>query len=81
VNIAARVMDRATRGELVVSQATLDGIAEEDFELLGMDAKRLRKQVFAAKQDGVPADFVMYRLKSRRPFPGDVDADRDLSGE
>ncbi len=81
VNIAARVMDRATRGELVVSAATLDGIADEDFELLGVEVKRLRKQVFAAKQDGVPADLVMYRLKSRRPSPGDVDQDRDPSGE
>lgn len=81
VNIAARVMDRATRGELVVSQATLDGIAEEDVELLGVEVKRLRKQVFGVKQDGVPADLVMYRLKSRRPLPGDVDQDRDVSGE
>ncbi len=81
VNIAARVMERATRGELVVSEATLDGIADEDIESLGVEAKRLRKQVFAAKQDGVPADFVMYRLKSRRPSQGDVDQDRDVSGE
>jgi class 3 adenylate cyclase len=70
VNIAARVMERATRGELVVSQATLDGISEEDFESLGVEAKRLRKQVFAAKQDGVPADLTMYRLKTRRRLPG-----------
>jgi class 3 adenylate cyclase len=76
VNIAARVMERATRGELVVSAATLDGIAAEDFELLGVEAKRLRRQVFAAKQDGVPADLAMYRLKSRRSFPG-VDEEGD----
>jgi class 3 adenylate cyclase len=81
VNIAARVMERATRGELVVSAATLDGIADEDFELLGVEAKRLRRQVFAAKQDGVPADLVMYRLKSRRSAPGDVDLDGDTPGE
>ena len=73
VNIAARVMERATRGELVVSQATLDGIADEDFEMLGVEARRLRKQVFAGRQGGVPADLVMYRLKSRRPSSGDVD--------
>ena len=81
VNIAARVMDRATRGELVVSEATLDGIADEDVELLGVEIKRLRKQASAVKQDGVPADLVMYRLKSRGLLPGDVDQDRDLSGE
>ncbi|ODQ92057.1 adenylate/guanylate cyclase domain-containing protein [Mycolicibacterium flavescens] len=66
VNIAARVMERATRGELMVSQATLDRIPDEDFETLGVEAKRLRRQVFPIKQDGVPADFVMYRLKTRR---------------
>ena len=36
VNIAARVMERATRGELVVSQATLDRIPDEDFDSLGV---------------------------------------------
>lgn len=75
VNIAARVMERATRGELVVSQATLEGIPEEEFDSLGVEAKRLRKQVFAARQDGVPADMVMYRLKTRRQLPGGDDDD------
>ena len=36
VNIAARVMERATRGGLVVSQATMDRIPDEDFEALGL---------------------------------------------
>ena len=36
VNIAARVMERATRGGLVVSQATLDRIPDEDFDALGV---------------------------------------------
>lgn len=71
VNIAARVMARATRGELVISQATLDGLSADDLDALGVDAKRLRKQVFAAKQDGVPPDFVMYRLKSRGQLAAD----------
>jgi adenylate cyclase len=77
VNIAARVMERATKGELVVSQTTLDRISDEDFEPLGVTAKRLRRQVFTAKQDGVPADLAMYRLKTRRQLPGDEDDDRD----
>jgi class 3 adenylate cyclase len=80
VNIAARVMDRATRGELVVSAATLDGIADEDIELLGVEVKRLRKQVFGVKQDGVPPDLVMYRLKSRRSFPGIDEEDEEPPG-
>jgi adenylate cyclase len=77
VNIAARVMERATRGELVVSQSTLDGISEEDFRSLGVEAKRLRKQVFAGKQDGVPPDLIMYRLRTRKLSPGGADEDRD----
>jgi adenylate cyclase len=75
VNIAARVMERATRGGLVVSQATLERISDEDFDSLGVTAKRLRRQVFTAKQDGVPADLAMYRLKTRRQLPGGDDED------
>ena len=81
VNIAARVMERATRGELVVSQATLEQISDEDFATLGVEAKRLRKQVFAAKQDGVPADLVMYRLKTRRQLAGADDGEVDAPEE
>ena len=73
VNLAARVMERATRGELVVSEATLKRIPEEDFDALGVTAKKLRRPVFAAKQDGVPADFGMYRLRTRRKLTGDQD--------
>ncbi|MGX9791615.1 adenylate/guanylate cyclase domain-containing protein [Mycobacterium sp. MMS18-G62] len=80
VNIAARVMERATRGELVVSQATLERISDEDFDSLGVTAKRLRRQVFTAKQDGVPADLIMYRLRTRRQLAGAEDDDRDPPG-
>jgi class 3 adenylate cyclase len=80
VNLAARVMERATRGELVVSQATLERIAPEDLDALGVTAKKLRKQVFAAKQEGVPADFTMYRLRTRRQLPGVEDDDEDAVG-
>jgi class 3 adenylate cyclase len=80
VNIAARVMERATRGELVVSAATLERIPDEDFESLGVTAKRLRRQVFTAKQAGVPADFTMYQLKTRRQLPGSKDDDDDMAG-
>ena len=75
VNLAARVMERATKGELVVSASTLERIADEDFDSLGVTAKRLRRQVFTAKQDGVPPDFTMYRLKTRRQLAGGEDDD------
>jgi class 3 adenylate cyclase len=34
VNIAARLMERAARGGLIVSQATMDRISDDDFEAL-----------------------------------------------
>jgi adenylate cyclase len=79
VNIAARVMERATRGGLIVSQETMDRISEEDFEALGLSAKRIRKQVFSPKQDGVPADLAMYRVKTRRELPGGDEENGDIA--
>lgn len=64
VNIAARVMERATRGELVVSQATLEQVGEEGLEQVGVIAKKLRRHVFSTKQDGLPPDLTMYRLRT-----------------
>jgi class 3 adenylate cyclase len=79
VNIAARVMERAARGGLVVSQATMDRIPEADFDALGLSAKRIRKQVFSPKQDGVPTDLAMYRVKTRRELPGEDEENEDLT--
>jgi class 3 adenylate cyclase len=66
VNIAARVMERATRGGLIISGPTLDRISAEDLESLGVSITRVRRQVFAPRQQGVPADLVMYRVKAQR---------------
>lgn len=77
VNIAARVMDRATKGGLVVSQTTLDRIAPEDFEALGVTTKRVRKQLFSPKIAGVPDDLAMYFVKIRRDLPGGAPEDGD----
>jgi class 3 adenylate cyclase len=71
VNIAARVMERATRGGLIVSQTTLDRIPAEEFAALDVTVKRQRRQVFSLKPDGVPPDLAMYRLRrSRSPEEG-----------
>lgn len=80
VNLAARVMERATRGELVISQATLERIAPEELERFGVTVKRLRRPVFTAKQEGVPDDFAMYRLRIRRQFAGDDEEDDAAAG-
>ena len=79
VNIAARVMERATRGGLIVSQATMDRISDDEFEALGLTAKRIRKQLLAPKQDGVPTDLAMYRVKTRREFPGEDEQNGDFT--
>lgn len=79
VNIASRVMERAARGGLIVSQATMDGIGDGELEAVGLSAKRIRKQVFSPKQDGVPTDLAMYRVKTRRELPGADEENGDLT--
>jgi class 3 adenylate cyclase len=66
VNIAARVMERATKGGIMVSSSSLDLIPQTELDALGVVAKRARKPVFAAKTTGVPADLAIYRLKTLR---------------
>lgn len=78
VNIAARVMERATKGGIVVSGSTLDLISESQLAALEVTAKRIRRQVFSPRQTGVPADLSMYRLKTRRELPGDDEPDEDF---
>jgi class 3 adenylate cyclase len=75
VNIAARVMERATRGGLIVSQATLDRVPAEELAALDVTVKRQRRQVFSLKPDGVPPDLAMYRLRRARPSGEDSTAD------
>lgn len=64
VNIAARVMERATRGGLIISGTTLERIAPEDLESLAVMTKRVRRQMFAPRQQGMPSDLAMHWLKS-----------------
>ncbi len=66
VNIAARVMERATKGGVMVSGSTLDLIAQSELDAMGVVAKRARKSVFAHKTAGVPADLAIYRLRTHR---------------
>lgn len=74
VNIAARVMERATRGGVMVSGPTLDRLAQKDLEALGITAKRAHRPLFAAKTPGLPGDMAVYRLKAVG------ETGRDLSG-
>src|SRR5690606_4062075 len=79
INIAARVMERATRGGLIVSQTTMDRIAADEFDALGLSAKRIRRSLFLPKQDGVPTDLAMYRVKNRRESPGQDEENDDIA--
>jgi class 3 adenylate cyclase len=69
VNIASRVMDRATRGGLVVSGATLECISEEELTALRVSVKRVRKQLFSPRTAGVPEDLAMYWVKTNPDAP------------
>jgi class 3 adenylate cyclase len=73
VNVAARVMERATRGGVMVSGTTLDELSQADLQALGVTAKRVHRSVFAGKTPGLPADLAIYRLKA------DAEIVRDLS--
>ncbi|WP_136245050.1 adenylate/guanylate cyclase domain-containing protein [Mycobacterium intracellulare] len=73
VNIAARVMERATKGGIMVSSSTLDLIPQSELDALGVEAKRTRNPVFGPKPAGMPADLAIYRLKTFRELSGSDD--------
>jgi class 3 adenylate cyclase len=74
VNVAARVMERATRGGVMVSGTTLDQINADDLVTLGVSAKRVHWPVFSGKPAGLPDDLAIYRLKSSRGTVSDLTA-------
>lgn len=70
VNIAARVMECAVKGGVLISGATLERLTPEQLDELGVTAKRLRRPVFAHRPSGVPPEITMYRLETRRELSG-----------
>jgi class 3 adenylate cyclase len=73
VNIAARVMERATKGGIMVSSPTLDLIPQSELDALGVVAKRARRPVFASKLTGIPPDLAIYRLKTLKELTASDD--------
>jgi class 3 adenylate cyclase len=63
VNIAARVMDRASKGGIMISSSALDLIPQDELDALGVVAKRARKSMFTPKTPGIPPDLAIYRLE------------------
>ncbi len=55
VNIAARVMERATKGGIMVSSSTLDLIPQSELDALGVVAKRARQTRVRQQTDRHPA--------------------------
>ncbi|WP_414685290.1 adenylate/guanylate cyclase domain-containing protein [Mycobacterium sp.] len=78
VNVAARVMESAGKGGMLISGATLERLSPEQLDELGVTAKRVRRPVFSHRPSGVPADITMYRLETRRQLPA-VDTVEDGS--
>lgn len=73
VNIAARVMERATKGGVMVSGTTLDLIAQSELDSLGVVARRSRRPMFSSKITGIPPDLAIYRLKALRELTASDD--------
>ena len=69
VNIAARVMESAAKGGVLVSGATVERLSPEDLDALGVIVKRVRRPMFSHRPSGVPADVTMYRCETRRQLP------------
>jgi len=69
VNIAARVMECATKGGVLVSGPTVEKLAPEQLDELGVRVKRVRKPMFSQRPSGVPSDITMYRLETDRQLP------------
>jgi class 3 adenylate cyclase len=81
VNIAARVMQRATRGGLIISQSTLERISPEELESLGVTVKRVRRAMFTARQHGVPTDLVMYRISAMQALEAAAEPETDADSD
>jgi class 3 adenylate cyclase len=77
VNIAARVMESATKGGVLVSGSTLDKIDPDELDALGVTVKRVRRPLFSHRPSGVPADITMYRIETRRELPAAGTPNRD----
>jgi class 3 adenylate cyclase len=62
VNIAARVMEQAADGGLVISDAALSRISKDHLAELGVSAEYLRGEVISGQIAGVPPGMMVYRL-------------------
>ena len=80
VNVTARVMERATKGGLMLSNTALDLIPADELSALGLTVKRQRWPVFSPRPDGVPDDLVIYRVRLPRQIAVDEPDDQGVPG-
>jgi class 3 adenylate cyclase len=66
VNVAARVMECAGKGGVLITGATLGRLTPVQLDELGVHAKRLRRRIFGQRLNGVPPQITIYRLELRR---------------
>lgn len=64
VTIAARVMEAAGNGRMMISESTLAALEPETLADLGHTARPYRRSFFAAPLSGVPEDLRIYRISS-----------------
>ncbi len=64
VTIAARVMEAAGNGRMMISESTLAALEPETLADLGHTARPYRRSFFAAPLSGVPEDLRIYRVSS-----------------
>lgn len=64
VNIAARVMEQAADGGMVISDATLSRISKDHLAELGVSAESLRGELISGRVEGIPPGMMMYRLST-----------------
>ncbi len=77
VNIAARVMERATKGGIMVSGPTLDKIPQADLDALGVTAKRAHRSLLGGRPTGIPADMSIYRIRTGRESAAKESSEND----
>lgn len=64
VTIAARVMEAAGNGRMMISQTTLAALEPETLAELGHTVRPYRRSFFTAPLSGVPEDLRIYRVSS-----------------
>ena len=64
VNIAARVMERATKGGVMISSPTLDLIPQSELDAHGRDRQASASTDVRQQTTGIPPDLAIYRLKT-----------------